>query len=284
MTTQRSARPSVHRDRERHRPAIPGADGVRGRAADRSIVGRRAPAGAAIVAAHPVPRTPGGTVPIHPSSPPRRVRTAGWMAAASIALVAAGACSSAPAATPVPPTSSTATATTAPAAPTTAPPAASSGSPSPAPATSAGGSAPGGPGRCTSAQLSVAAGAASGAAGSATRSLVFTNTGRAPCELRGFPGVSYVTGDSGQQVGPAAAMSGDRGPQVVLAPGGRAAAELQLIQVRNFDEAVCRPTAVRGLRVYPPGDTASLFVPLEGTGCAGTPPGPQLQVRTIAPA
>jgi L-glyceraldehyde 3-phosphate reductase len=30
---------------------------------------------------------------------------------------------------------------------------------------------------------------------------------------------------------------------------------------------------VRGLRVYPPGDTAALFVPVEGTGCAGTPPG-----------
>jgi hypothetical protein len=42
-----------------------------------------------------------------------------------------------------------------------------------------------------------------------------------------------------------------------------------------------RPADLRGLRVYPPGDKAALFVPAEGTGCAGTPPGPQLVVRTI---
>ncbi len=117
-----------------------------------------------------------------------------------------------------------------------------------------------------------------------TRPLVFTNTGSGPCELRGFPGVSYVTGDDGQQVGTAAVMTGERGPQVVLPTGGRAAAELQLVQVLNVDPAVCRPTAVRGLRVHPPGERASLFVPLEGTGCAGDPPGPQLAVRTVTAA
>jgi hypothetical protein len=51
--------------------------------------------------------------------------------------------------------------------------------------------------------------------------------------------------------------------------------------VANYDAAVCRPTPVRGLRVYPPGDTAALFVPAEGTGCAGTPPGDQLSVQTL---
>jgi hypothetical protein len=110
---------------------------------------------------------------------------------------------------------------------------------------------------------------------------VFTNTGGRACELRGFPGVSYVAGDDGHQVGPAARMVGERGAQVRIAPGASAAAVLQLAQVGAFDPAVCRPTAVRGLRVYPPGDTAALFVPAEGTGCAGTPPGPQLTVRTV---
>jgi hypothetical protein len=54
-----------------------------------------------------------------------------------------------------------------------------------------------------------------------------------------------------------------------------------LVNVANYDAAVCRPTPVRGLRVYPPGDTAALFVPAEGTGCAGTPPGDQLSVQTL---
>ena len=119
------------------------------------------------------------------------------------------------------------------------------------------------------------------AAGSVYRPLIFTNTGRATCELHGFPGVSYVAGDDGHQVGPAAEMSGERGGQVVIAPGRTAMAPLQLVNVQNFDAAVCRPTPVRGLRVYPPGDTTALFVPMDGTGCAGTPPGPQLTVKTM---
>jgi hypothetical protein len=91
-----------------------------------------------------------------------------------------------------------------------------------------------------------------------------------------------VAGDDGHQVGPAAAEAGERGGEVVLRPGGQAAAAVQFAQVANFDAAVCRPTPVRGLRVYPPGDTASLFVAADGTGCAGTPPGPQLSVQTVA--
>jgi Protein of unknown function (DUF4232) len=135
--------------------------------------------------------------------------------------------------------------------------------------------------RCTAAELSATLGQGDAAAGSVTRPLVFTNTGSHACELRGFPGVSYVAGDDGHQVGPAAQETGERAAEVVLRPGGQAVALVQFVQVANFDAAVCRPTPVRGLRVYPPGDTASLFVPTAGTGCAGTPPGPQLTVRTV---
>jgi hypothetical protein len=113
------------------------------------------------------------------------------------------------------------------------------------------------------------------------RPLIFTNTGSRTCELRGFPGVSYVAGDDGHQVGPAAEMSGARGPEVPIPPGRTAVAQLRLVNVQNFDAAVCGPTPVRGLRIYPPGDTASLFVAMEGTGCTGTPPGPQLSVQTV---
>jgi hypothetical protein len=93
--------------------------------------------------------------------------------------------------------------------------------------------------------------------------------------------VSYVAGADGHQVGPAAQETGERAGEVVLRPGGKAQALVQFVQVANFDAAVCQPTPVRGLRVYPPGDTASLFVAADGTGCAGTPPGPQLSVRTV---
>jgi hypothetical protein len=137
------------------------------------------------------------------------------------------------------------------------------------------------PQRCTTGELSASLGGGDAGAGSVFRTLIFTNTGSRTCELRGFPGVSYVAGDDGHQVGPAADMSGERGAQVPIAPGGTAVAQLRLVNVLNYEEAVCRPTPVRGLRIYPPGDTASLFVPMDGTGCAGTPPGSQLSVQTI---
>ena len=135
--------------------------------------------------------------------------------------------------------------------------------------------------RCTTGEVSAGVGPAEGAAGSIYRDLVFTNTGPRTCELRGFPGVSYVTGDDGHQVGPAAVMQGERGGQVPIPPGRTAVAPLQLVNVQNFDPGVCQPTPVRGLRVYPPGDTASIFVTMDGSGCAGTPPRPQLSVQTM---
>jgi hypothetical protein len=141
----------------------------------------------------------------------------------------------------------------------------------------------GGLSRCTTGELSVALGEGDAAAGSVYRPLIFTNIGSRTCELRGFPGVSYVAGDDGHQVGPAAAMSGERGAQVPIAPGATARAQLQLVNVQNYDPGACHPVPVRGLRVYPPGDTAALFVPVEGTGCSTTPPGNQLSVQTITP-
>jgi hypothetical protein len=137
---------------------------------------------------------------------------------------------------------------------------------------------------CGTAELRGSLGAAEGAAGSTIAPLVLTNVGTRTCELRGFPGVSYVAGDDGHQVGPAAAMSGQRGGEVVLKPGAAAAAQLQMVNVANFDAAVCNPTPVRGLRVYPPGDTTSLYVEQAGTGCASTPPGNQLSVQTLQAA
>jgi hypothetical protein len=174
---------------------------------------------------------------------------------------------------PAPPTAAPPPVTTAPAPPTTTPAHAQS----PATDAPAGASVP----RCTTGELSVSLGQGDAAAGSVYRDLVFTNTSSHTCELRGFPGVSYVAGDDGHQIGPAAVMEGDRGGQIEIARGRTAIAPLRLVNVQNFDEAGCRPTPVRGLRVYPPGDTASLFVPMEGTGCSIDPPGPQLSVRTM---
>ncbi len=119
------------------------------------------------------------------------------------------------------------------------------------------------------------------AAGTVYRSLVFTNKGSRTCTIQGFPGVSYVAGDDGHQVGPAAYRVGKKGPAITLKPGDSASADVGFVQVRNFDPAVCKPTSVRGLRVYPPHEYDSMFVPSPGTGCAGTPPDHQLTVATV---
>ncbi|WP_433508235.1 DUF4232 domain-containing protein [Pseudonocardia halophobica] len=168
---------------------------------------------------------------------------------------------------------------------------AGSGTPTTAPATppasttaaaATSGGDPLSPPNCPTASLRITLGDGDAGAGSSYRPLIFTNTGGSTCQLRGFPGVSYVTGDDGHQVGPAAAMSGERGGEVRLASGGSAAAQLQLVNVQNFDAAACRPTPVRGLRVYPPGNTRSAFVPFETTGCAAEQlPGNQLSVQTM---
>ena len=169
--------------------------------------------------------------------------------------------------------------TTAPSTVPSTPPAPTTGPSAPPPATSPDGAAA--PEECKSPELKLSIGHGDGAAGTIFRPLRFTNSGKRTCVIQGFAGVSYVAGDDGHQVGPAAFREGTKGAPVSLTPGETAFATVAFVQVGNFDPAVCKPTPTRGLRVYPPHETASLFLPLEGTGCAGNPPEQQLRVRTI---
>ena len=137
------------------------------------------------------------------------------------------------------------------------------------------------PAECKVAELKLSLAGGDAGAGTVYRELRFTNVGGRDCILQGFPGVSYVAGDDGHQVGPAAFREGKKGPAITLKPGAMVHAPLGFVQVRNYDPAVCKPTAVRGLRVYPPHEYDSMYVAAPGTGCAGTPPGNQLTVRTV---
>ncbi|TDV50969.1 DUF4232 domain-containing protein [Actinophytocola oryzae] len=134
---------------------------------------------------------------------------------------------------------------------------------------------------CKVADLDLRLGGGDAAAGTSYRALVFTNKGGRTCTVQGFPGVSYVAGDDGHQVGPAAYRSGEKGKVITLKPGDSAFVNVGFVQVGNYDASVCKPTEVRGLRIYPPHDYDSAFVANPGTGCAGTPPGNQLTVSTM---
>lgn len=106
--------------------------------------------------------------------------------------------------------------------------------------------------------------------------LVFTNTGSRSCTLRSAPGVSYVSGDSGQQVG-APATRHPGGAKVTLAPGASASAALFLSSAPQKSD--CHQVRARGLRVYPPGNTGAAFVPLPTTTCSDG--GPYLTVDSV---
>jgi hypothetical protein len=200
------------------------------------------------------------------------------MGALAVALVACGPAETPPDAAPGADLSSAPV--SAPESPTTTPAAAPA---PPAPAATTAAAAPVDPSICHSSALAVTLGTSEGAAGTVYVSLRFTNTGPARCVIHGFPGVSYVGGDNGAQIGPAAEHDGVKGAAVNLPHGAVASAQLAMVQVLNYDASACHPTPVKGLRVYPPGETASVFVPLTGTGCSSNPPGPQLRVKTVQP-
>ncbi|MDQ0378015.1 DUF4232 domain-containing protein [Amycolatopsis thermophila] len=168
-------------------------------------------------------------------------------------------------------------------APTT--PATTSSAPSESPATSrpdAATSTKSGDTLCKSADLKLTLGQGDAGAGTVYRPLVFTNTSDHPCVIQGFPGVSYVAGEDGHQVGPAAVRQGEKGGAFTLNKGDTAFAEIGFVNVQNYDTVTCQPQPVRGLRVYPPQETASMFVEVSTTGCASDKiPGDQLTVKTI---
>lgn len=202
------------------------------------------------------------------------------LACALLAAILLAGCQGQPAANPIPTTTpSAASATPA----TTATPPTSATSPgATAPLPTSPTSRPGRP-ECATADLRLSLSFDGVAAGSVYQELVFTNAGAGTCWMAGFPGVSFVTGDDGRQVGAPAFRSGRSGERVTIAPGRSAYATLQQGNSGNYDPAACQPTAVRGLRVYPPDSRTALFVPYATTACSATNlPSGQLLVRTVA--
>lgn len=171
-----------------------------------------------------------------------------------------------------------------------APSSPSSATASPSPSTQAQGTAPTGAaaqpaddnGLCKSSDLKLSIGQGDAAAGTVYKPLVFTNISNHSCVIQGFPGVSYVGGADGHQVGAAAYRVGEKGAAITLGKGDTASAAIGFVNVQNYDPVQCQPQPVRGLRVYPPQETASMYIDLPGTGCGNDKiPGNQLTVKTI---
>jgi hypothetical protein len=190
-------------------------------------------------------------------------------------LVAAAALSGCGNTAPIPTTTTpessagSATATAAPdtAAPdTAAPDNAAPDNAAPKPAAPAGGTR-----ACKAADLTLALAGDDGGSGMMKTgyNLRFTNRSQSACQLWGSPGVSFVTGDNGRQVGePATRIERSQGKQVVLRPGATAASPLTITRTDPYPPERCVPVQVRGLRVYAPGDTASMFVDAPQQACS----------------
>lgn len=138
-------------------------------------------------------------------------------------------------------------------------------------------------GQCLSGNLNVTAGSGNAGAGHSFIPIVFTNKGSAPCTIAAYPGVSFVAGDDGHQVGDPATRESASTPAVTLQPGQSASAALSITNVGLYDPAQCKPVPVRGLRVYPPNNTAAVFVPLSGVqGCSAHVPNQEpLKIKPV---
>jgi hypothetical protein len=118
-------------------------------------------------------------------------------------------------------------------------------------------------GPCPTTQLSATLTTGAGAgAGHQYPYLVLTNTGATACTLTGYPGVSFVYKGTGTQLGAAAnrEAGGITVTTITLAPGSAAHSQLSITVAGNYDAATCQPMAADGVRVYPPDQTAALFV------------------------
>lgn len=120
---------------------------------------------------------------------------------------------------------------------------------------------------CTSADLQASLGGGTGAGMSQDHTgLQLRNIGSSACTVQGYPAVSWVAETGGDEIGRPAARSPDatgRTEQVVtLAPGAMASAPLDIVAAAAIPQAECKPVAVSGLQVYPPGGQPALFIPL----------------------
>lgn len=122
--------------------------------------------------------------------------------------------------------------------------------------------------RCRASALKASTNASGGgAAGSVYMQLILTNSGSVPCHLNGFAGVSLTNGPSGEPIGaPARRDTSAPAVSVLLAPGRAGSAVLRYTQARNHSDCVLVPAA--GFKIYPPEETASLFVAQPSDACS----------------
>jgi len=155
--------------------------------------------------------------------------------------------------------------------------AAQASSPAPTPSSSSAGVA-----ACATSALHVAVPSGSGnaAAGSSYYPIQFSNTSSSPCTLYGYPGVSFVGAVGGSQIGAAATRNSALAAKLIsLSPGQTVHATLQVVDAMNYPSGGCGPVTAHWLKIYPPNQTAPLYVSFTAQTCSK--PKTVLSVQTV---
>jgi hypothetical protein len=107
------------------------------------------------------------------------------------------------------------------------------------------------------------------AAGTSYFPLDFTNTSGHSCDMYGFPGVSFVTGNPGSQIGAPASRVTTFGPETVtLASGASAHAWLGIVDAGNYSPSACGPVTAHWLKIYPPDQFTALYTKFTAQVCS----------------
>ncbi len=152
---------------------------------------------------------------------------------------------------------------------------ASSSAPQPGDSSSAAASPSAGLTGCATGNLkaAVVTGEGGAAAGSTYYPVNLTNTGSSSCSLFGYPGVSWVSGPSGSQIGQPATRNPVITPAtVVLAPGQTAHVTIQVVDAGNYDKSTCQPVTAHWLKIFPPGQFTALYVKFSAQTCSAKLP------------
>jgi hypothetical protein len=198
----------------------------------------------------------------------RRVLAAAALASGAVLLAACGSTAAPAAGSPT-----TKTVTAQPSTSTSSVPAAGSSPSKPAVAS------------CATSQLKLGIGQSNGTAGSVVIPLQFRNASSTACSLYGYPGVSFVTGVGGSQIGASAGEDPAAARMLVtVAAGSTVHALLQVTVAQNFPAAKCKLVTAHWLKVFPPGQTAPLYQKYTSATCSSPSKAVRvLNVQTVLP-
>jgi Flp pilus assembly protein CpaB len=138
---------------------------------------------------------------------------------------------------------------------------------------------------CATTQLTLRIGGGLVSDGADIYYIYFKNTAAAACTLRGYPGVSAVTGpdDSASQIGSdAKRASTSPVASQLLKPGRSVQATLRFARTGNFVLPQCQHVNVLFLKIFPPGGATAAYAGIDEQVCAETTL-PTMTITTVIP-